>query len=698
MKQQARFARRSGVRRVVSRHSALFAVLVLTVFILSGITAVAEELGFFDDGVVITDHSVFDQINDIVIQPDGKIVAAGQTGAFSEFTERPSSMMVARYHSNGSLDDTFGTGGIVTTEFDGYAKAMGVALQADGKIVVAGTGGSSVNNTLFAVVRYNSDGSLDETFFGGVVTRRFGFVARIRDLAIQSDGKIVVAGEGRVSGFREGAILARYNPDGTPDITFGVNGVSQVQPAFFGSSAAMLPRGIQLQIDQKSVVAGVCVDQISRFCVARYNLDGSLDNTFGFDGVAEMDFLTGSFSGEAADIAIQPDGKIVAAGQIFHDFGTLPVLARYDENGIPDHSFNGGSVPIFSQFQFRLNALALKPDGTIVVAGEASLPESPSMMAVARFNSEGSMEYIIETTLGGSMHSAATAVAIGTDGRFVAGGYTNFSNLFDPVVSDFALALYDVPLNQPPVVTITGPASGSIFAVNTPVDFTGTFADDAGDTHIIEWILESSSQSGTSFIPVSETEPGSVQATVAFTEPGVYKVSLKVTDNNLLSTIATTVDGLEALVVIYDPNGGWVAGGGWIDSPEGAFAAVPSLTGKANFGFVSKYQTGASAPTGNMQFHFNAGSLNFQSTSYEWLVISGGRKAQYKGAGTINGSGSYNFMLTAIDGDLPGGGGQDKFRIRIWGDSGLIYDNQLNAPDSADPTTILGGGNVVIHH
>ena len=133
-------------------------------------------------------------------------------------------------------------------------------------------------------------------------------------------------------------------------------------------------------------------------------------------------------------------------------------------------------------------------------------------------------------------------------------------------------------------------------------------------------------------------------------------------------------------------------GGGWIDSPEGAFALMPSLSGKANFGFVSKYQNGASVPTGNMQFHFNAGSLNFQSTSYDWMVISGGRKAQYKGAGTINGSSSYNFMLTAIDGD------RDKFRIRIWSDSnGLIYDNQLNSPDSADPTTVLGGGNIVIH-
>lgn len=129
----------------------------------------------------------------------------------------------------------------------------------------------------------------------------------------------------------------------------------------------------------------------------------------------------------------------------------------------------------------------------------------------------------------------------------------------------------------------------------------------------------------------------------------------------------------------------------------GAYVPNPSLTGKASFGFVSKYQNGASVPTGNTEFQFKAGNLNFSSTSYEWLVVAGA-KAQYKGVGTINGTGSYRFMLTAIDGQINGGGGQDKFRIRIWSDGGgLVYDNQINDTDSADPTTVLGGGNIVIH-
>jgi len=106
----------------------------------------------------------------------------------------------------------------------------------------------------------------------------------------------------------------------------------------------------------------------------------------------------------------------------------------------------------------------------------------------------------------------------------------------------------------------------------------------------------------------------------------------------------------------------------------------------------------ASVPSGATEFQFQAGGLNFKSTSYDWMVISGSRKAQFKGMGQINGGGSYRFMLTCIDGDQTGGGGVDKFRIRIWSDNyGLIYDNQLNAPDNDDPTTVIGGGSIMIH-
>jgi hypothetical protein len=142
-----------------------------------------------------------------------------------------------------------------------------------------------------------------------------------------------------------------------------------------------------------------------------------------------------------------------------------------------------------------------------------------------------------------------------------------------------------------------------------------------------------------------------------------------------------------------------VTGGGWINSPAGAYVAQPTLTGKASFGFVSNYQKGATVPTGETEFQFQVANFNFHSTSYEWLVISGAR-AQYKGSGTVNGTGNYGFILTAIDGQISGGGGVDKFRIKVWDKSNndaVLYDNQPGASDSGDPTTAIAGGSIVIH-
>jgi hypothetical protein len=151
-------------------------------------------------------------------------------------------------------------------------------------------------------------------------------------------------------------------------------------------------------------------------------------------------------------------------------------------------------------------------------------------------------------------------------------------------------------------------------------------------------------------------------------------------------------------VVAYDPYGGFVTGGGWIISPLGAYTLEPSLTGKATFGFVSKYQKGSSVPTGDTEFQFHVANFSFHSTAYDWLVVAGAR-AQFKGIGTVNGIGNYGFILTAIDGQISGGGGVDKFRIKIWDrNSGAnVYDNQNGESDDAALTTAIGKGSIVIH-
>jgi len=147
------------------------------------------------------------------------------------------------------------------------------------------------------------------------------------------------------------------------------------------------------------------------------------------------------------------------------------------------------------------------------------------------------------------------------------------------------------------------------------------------------------------------------------------------------------------LAVVYDPSAGFVTGGGWIDSPAGAYMQDPALTGQATFGFVSKYKKGQSVPTGNTEFQFDVAELSFDSDTYEWLVVTqGGTNAQFKGSGTVNGGldpngHEFKFMIWASDGT------PDTFRIRIWwennGTEVVVYDNGTHQP--------IGGGNVVIH-
>ena len=248
--------------------------------------------------------------------------------------------------------------------------------------------------------------------------------------------------------------------------------------------------------------------------------------------------------------------------------------------------------------------------------------------------------------------------------------------------------------NVAPTVTVTGPTSGSIYPVGTPVTFAGTFTDPGIlDTHTARWTFDALTAAG---VVTESGGNGSVSGTYTFTIPGVYQVTLAVTDKDSGAGAASMIGALTAMVVIYDPNGGFVTGGGWIDSPIGAYLANPSLVGKANFGFMSKYQKGATVPAGETEFQFKV--ANFHSTSYNWLVIAGAR-AQYKGSGTINGVGDYAFLLTAIDGQVNGGGGVDKFRIKIWDKttSTIIYDNQMGQGDDSNATTALGGGSIVIH-
>ena len=265
----------------------------------------------------------------VALQPDGKILVAGST--VDEAGEYQ--FAVVRYTADGSLDPSFGAGGAVTTPFGpGVASASALVLAPDGRIVAAGRGGSD-----FALARYDPNGSLDTTFGdGGKVTTAFADAheAGVAEIALQPDGKIVAAGTILTPANYDFA-LARYDPNGLLDTGFGTGGkvTTSIGPNHdFASSLALRPDG-------KLVVAGFS-EQLSGdgFALARYNADGSLDEQFGTGPVAGTT-VTGS-SGWAEAMVLQPDGKILAAGWIYagrdvYDFG----LVRYKANGSLDAGF-----------------------------------------------------------------------------------------------------------------------------------------------------------------------------------------------------------------------------------------------------------------------------------------------------------------------------------------------------------------------
>lgn len=240
-------------------------------------------------------------------------------------------------------------------------------------------------------------------------------------------------------------------------------------------------------------------------------------------------------------------------------------------------------------------------------------------------------------------------------------------------------------LNAVPAITgVTGP-SGPV-SIEQPVSMTATLTD-AGilDTHtaIWEWGDGSVSPGGV----VESWGSGVASGQHSYQQPGVYPVTLTIADDDGGSS-----SFVYRFVVVYDSDAGFVTGGGWFESPQGACTYFPEGVSKATFGFVSKYRNKNAVPEGETQFHLNSADFRFKSTAYEWLVVAGHR-AKYQGVGSVNGIPDFGFMVTVVDGT------PDTFRMKIWEKtSGLVvYDNQWGELDDLFSGTPLGGGSVIVH-
>src|SRR5262249_47844139 len=303
---------------------------------------------------------------------------------------------LARYRSDGSPDTSFGSGGSLTTSFGGnFAAASAVMIQPDGKIVVAGTvdfnpdvPGSGLD---FALARYNASGTLDGSFGKGgkVVFDFFGSFDQANSAVLQADGKIIVVGSASYDSFNRdiGFALARFNTDGSTDLGFGTGG-KQITD-FFGAGAQA--NGVVLQADGKFVVAGTASDSATRpvatdIAVARYNSDGSLDSAFGSGGETAIPFPD-SATEQGNAVALLPDGKIIVAGTAFKTFNTPPdfALVRYNSDGSLDSAFGTKTTDIAGGTDEAL-ALAIQSDGKAVVAGRSF--RSNFDLTLARYNNE----------------------------------------------------------------------------------------------------------------------------------------------------------------------------------------------------------------------------------------------------------------------------------------------------------------------
>jgi uncharacterized delta-60 repeat protein len=393
---------------------------------------------FGHHGAVMTGLGTsYDAAYCVAMQPDGKIVVAGDASTPGRDYGITTYIAVARYNADGSIDASFGDGGIVHTSLgtrDDHARS--VAIQDDGKILVCGY---ALNR--FALVRYNVDGSLDATFgMGGkVLTFVPSGVIHVNCMALLPDGKVLLGGVRKDGGNRMDLALARYTPQGILDPTFGNGGLVFTDVAASQDSC----NSIAISNEGKIVLAGVSYISGSYwdYLIARYNPDGSLDEAFGDGGTVRGDFASDDDS--AYSVVVQNDGKMVVAGSARVSGASCFSLIRHNVDGSVDASFgNQGKVVTPVGFQSAVQQLAWQLDGKLV-AGGWTWNGTNFDFAATRYHPTGELD----TTFGiagigrtpiGADNDVLLSLTPAGDGKLVMAGYADVRT-----TTDFALARYD---------------------------------------------------------------------------------------------------------------------------------------------------------------------------------------------------------------------------------------------------------------
>jgi uncharacterized delta-60 repeat protein len=439
----------------VTHHTVGTLLLAAIAMQAAGTARAGLDPSFGDAGVVTTALSNDAFAYALVLQPDGKLVAAGSVRNDAPATPTPitapvtkDDFLLIRYNPDGTLDASFGANGIAVVPLsNGDDQSFALVLQADGKLVAAGL---SCNDTCgFAVARFNSDGTLDTSFGDGgqAVTAIGERSASAAAVALQPDGKVIAAGsDNRLF------MLVRYNTDGSVDPSFGDGGIVRTA---IGSDGAWA-RALVIEPDGRVVAAGGTCNHDCAWALVRYEPDGSLDSSFGVDG--RVTTSLGTRSASAYSLVRQPDGKLVAAGTN----GLNTVLVRYRADGTLDASFGSGgiAVTVASQGFDAAYALTLQPDGGLIAAREAA--GFGAGFVLTRYTANGRLDTSFGT--GGvelGPPGSARALALQGDGSVVAAGYT-----FVGAKYAVQLARY-VNEGDPPRPTATPtPASGSAVSID----------------------------------------------------------------------------------------------------------------------------------------------------------------------------------------------------------------------------------------
>lgn len=404
---------------------------------------------FGNNGIMTTSIGPNDDIAEsMVIQDDGKILVAGRAQADPLFK-----FGIIRYNTDGSLDSSFGNQGIVGTSFgNSDDNAYAIALQNDQKILVAGQTFTSGSNLDFALARYNTDGSLDLEFgnSGAVITDINTPDDFARALCIQDDGKILLAGYGNDTEDNS-FLLVRYNQNGSLDSSFGNEGIRQHTIGLLDQRN----QTVALQNDGKIIIAGHAYNNVYSdydFVLTRYLSDGSLDPSFGDNGQTITTISSGA--DEITSLIILEDNSILVGGHSFSFVGSTErdlVLAKYSPDGIIDNSFGEEGIVLtdFDEYDDLLFDIAIQNDGKILITGTSDpifggIEENDeSSLILTRYHANGDIDNSfgsdgVTTTNFNAFTNIGTAIALQEDHKIVVAGYT-----FNGQNFDYAIARYN---------------------------------------------------------------------------------------------------------------------------------------------------------------------------------------------------------------------------------------------------------------